>query len=103
MDWFNAGLRAEATTRFLGDTEGLGWLESNLASTFPTLPGGGITSASFCSLSDMAGVTGACTVGFDTVCREAASLAAMLEGEGIRSAELSSCTPRALELDELLS
>jgi hypothetical protein len=79
-----------------------GCLESNLASTFPTLPGGGSTSRSFASRSVMIGVAGRCGMGFMGLYRAAASRAAMLEGEGIRS-KPSSGTARVLELLDLPS
>ena len=73
-------------------------LESILANTFPTLPGGGRTSRSFASLSDMAGTVEGCGTGFIGLYLAAASFAAMFEGEGTGSGRLSSGTARLLEL-----
>lgn len=76
-------------------------LESSLASTFPTLPGGGSTSRSFTSRSGMIGLFVVGDMGFIGLYRAAASLAAIFEGDGIRSATLWSGTARALELLDL--
>lgn len=78
-------------------------LESILANTFPTLPGGGRTSRSFASLSDMVGAAEGCGMGFMGLYLAAASFAAMFEGEGTGSRRLSTDTARLLELFDLPS
>lgn len=79
-----------------------GFVESSLASTFPTLPGGGRISLSFASLSLMTDAAVPCTGGFMGLYLAAASLAAMFDGDGACSNELSSRTARVLELLALL-
>ena len=78
-------------------------LESSLASTLPTLPGGGRTSRSFAALSDMTGTAEGWDMGFIGLCLAAASFAAMFEGEGTGEREVSSGTARLLELLDLPS
>lgn len=96
--------RAMATACILGASLGglgpLSDLASSLASTFSTLPGGGITSRPCVSRSAMLGVDARCGRGFMGLCRAAANWAAMLEGDGMRS-KWSSGTARVLELLDL--
>jgi len=78
----------------------LGFLDSSLASTFPTLPEGGSTSLSFGWCSLMVGGTAAWGRGRRGLCRAAASRAAIFEGEETRSG-WSSGTLSELELFDL--
>jgi len=80
----------------------LGFVASSLASTLPTLPGRGRTSPSLASLSLITERAVSCVGIFMGLYLAAASLAAMLDGDGTCSNRPSSRTPSALELLLLL-
>ena len=86
------------------DADNPGFRASSLSNTLPTLPSGGSISASLGSLpAMMVGIGAGWPAALDALCLAAASLAAMLEGEGPRSTEWSSGSVKALDAGELLS
>jgi hypothetical protein len=76
----------------------LGPLVSSLASTFPTLPDGGMTSLWSACRSLIVGAAAGWGFGRRGLPRAAANLAAMLDGEGVRS----TCSPGTLSEFELV-